>query len=245
MFAHRVLSAGSIAVAVLAGAALIGRPVAAADKVTVCHTPPGENAQRITIDPDALNAHLAHGDILIGSSFGFYSGASSPASFGAGGQGPITTGLGTIGTSDPITTLFGAPAVPDGSPAVIIPMNGAWSPGNIAGTQWLSYANTSGGGGPPGLFTVNFDVQFQIPNFPKCDLMPSLTISASGDDQVTVTLNGGAPLLVRGFDTPVTPVTTSTGINAGANTLRFSVQQGAAFGGTPFGLDYAVQVTLN
>jgi hypothetical protein len=249
MFAHRVFSAGSIGVALLAGAAFIGRPVAAADKVTVCHAPPGENAHRITIDQNALNDHLAHGDILIGSSFGFYSGASSPASFGAGGEGPITTGLGAIGSNDPITKVFGAPSVPDGSPAVIIPMHPAWAPGNIPGTQWLSYANTSGVGGPangpPGGAIVHFDVTFQIPNFPKCDLMPSLTIRASGDDQVTVTLNGGAPLLVHGFNTPVTPVVTSTGINPGANTLRFSVQQDPRFPFTPFGLDYAVQVTLN
>jgi hypothetical protein len=245
MFIHRMFSPGSIAVAMLAGAALIATPALADDKVTVCHAPPGQNAHRITIDGNALNGHLAHGDILIGSSFGFYSGASSPASFLAGGQGPVTIGLGTVGANDPITNVFGAPSVPDGSPALIISPNGAWSPGSISGTQWISYANTGGGGGPVELAVVNFDVTFQIPNVPGCDLVPSLTVTASGDDQVTVTLNNGAPLLTHGFDTAPTPVTTSTGLNPGANTLRFSVQQAETFGGTPFGLDYVVQITLN
>ena len=36
------------------------------DKITICHIPPGnpDNAHPITISVRALNAHLAHGDVI-------------------------------------------------------------------------------------------------------------------------------------------------------------------------------------
>lgn len=36
------------------------------EKVTICHVPPGNpnNAYPITISINALNAHLAHGDVI-------------------------------------------------------------------------------------------------------------------------------------------------------------------------------------
>ena len=56
--------------ALLAFVAVIARPDAApaqtADKVTVCHIPPGNpaNAHTISVDAAAVPAHLGHGDTL-------------------------------------------------------------------------------------------------------------------------------------------------------------------------------------
>jgi hypothetical protein len=46
--------------------AVSGIPVQAVEKVDICHKPPGnpENIQFISVGPDAVPAHLAHGDVL-------------------------------------------------------------------------------------------------------------------------------------------------------------------------------------
>ena len=57
------VAAAILAVAGL-GAVLIGHTTAGEAKVAVCHIPPGNPANRHTINvgPAAVNAHLAHGD---------------------------------------------------------------------------------------------------------------------------------------------------------------------------------------
>lgn len=49
-------------------AGLLSPALASADKVNVCHVPPGnpENAHVINISTDALPAHLDHGDYVVG-----------------------------------------------------------------------------------------------------------------------------------------------------------------------------------
>lgn len=61
----RLLRNFLFAVLVSALAALAGAPAQAANKVQVCHIPPGnpENVHTITVSENALPAHLAHGDL--------------------------------------------------------------------------------------------------------------------------------------------------------------------------------------
>jgi hypothetical protein len=69
------------------GAVAVGHTTAATVKVTICHIPPGNPANRHTIEvgQPAVNAHLAHGD---------YIGAC-----GAGGGGGIGPSLPPAGQS--------------------------------------------------------------------------------------------------------------------------------------------------
>jgi hypothetical protein len=222
----------------IAGVTLGSNVAVAEDKVTVCHNPPGNpsNANRITVSQSALAAHLAHGDVVLGSAFVFYSGAAS-ASSGSNGESPITTGLGADLASDPITKV-GTPA---GIAATIIATNGAWN--TIPNTKWISYGNTTTNG-PANNTTVDFYVQFNIPsNIGGCSINPSVTISALGDDEVTASLNGSqvGPSPLASFGT-IGTTATSTGITSGVNTLKLSVTQ---TGGDGFGLNYRVIVILD
>ena len=57
---------GALSMTLLAAVAASQPANAGADKVTVCHIPPGnpENAHTIVVGPTAVPAHLAHGDTL-------------------------------------------------------------------------------------------------------------------------------------------------------------------------------------
>ena len=238
MNSGRFITLAYLGAAALVGTALSGESASAGEpQVTICHVPPGNpaNAHRITVGESAVSAHLAHGDLVLGtgSSFTFYSGAAT-ATPGSGGQAPITSGVGATGGSDPITKIGMAPAM-------IIDQNPAWS--LIPGTKWISYADTTIGGGTPNGTTVDFDVLFNVPNYPACHISPSVTVSALGDDAVTVFLNGTViPPSPLASYTTVGTTATSSGILPGQNLLRLAVTQ---LGGDGFGLDYRVTVTLD
>lgn len=101
-------------------------------------------------------------------SFAFASGNASSSI--NGGAGPTTTGIGSIGSLDPVTTFD------SGSPAIIISKNPAWQ--IIPDTQWISSGNTTFSG-PPNGAVVSFAIKFFLPSGA---INPNLTVSVLGDD---------------------------------------------------------------
>jgi len=161
----------------------------------------------------------------------FYSGSKTSGI--VNGAGPITSGLGTNGSPDPITRVDEV----DGRSAVIIEKNSGWVV--ISNTQWISYADTSSQGPTNNTF-IMFFVRFFIPEDAK---NPTLAVDALGDDNVKVFLNG-SQLPGETNQTKILTFTAnqSTLFSTGSqpNVLRLQVTQLAGDG---FGLNYRAIVT--
>lgn len=176
---------------------------------------------------------LAPALVAAENSFTFYSGSASSTN-GPDGAGPITSGQGSAGANDPVTTV----TTTNGNPAVILQHPIGWV--LIPDTNWISYGLTNANGPSNGV-TYSFLVQFFIPNGAT---NPGINVSAAGDDQVTVFLNehqiGASPLgTYRTIGSAA--ISDATLFNKGStpNVLRFNVTQ---TGGDGFGLDYSTTV---
>jgi len=165
------------------------------------------------------------------TAFTFYSGAASAT--WTPDYGPWSAGVGAWGNLDP-AVLTG------GSPAVIIAKNPAWA--LISPSSWISYADTTTNGPANGV-TVTFTVDFLLP---AGATSPTVSVSALGDDSVTVSLNGNAfgPSPLASYATVGTASTSDASLfhtGSEANQLQFLVAQ---TGGDGFGLDFSATVTF-
>src|SRR3990172_6269290 len=165
------------------------------------------------------------------TAFTFYSGAASAT--WTPDYGPWSAGVGAWGNLDP-AVLTG------GSPAVIIAKNPAWA--LISPSSWISYADTTTNGPANGV-TVTFTVDFLLP---AGATSPTVSVSALGDDSVTVSLNGNAfgPSPLASYATVGTASTSDASLfhtGSDSNQLQFLVAQ---TGGDGFGLDFSATITF-
>ena len=165
------------------------------------------------------------------NSFTFCSGTDFFPSTDLNGAGPITSGLGLIGSFDPVTDNF-PPTTTTSGPSFIIERETDW--GLIEGSQWISW-NTEGFGA--GIIPVEFFVFFTVPIGATSLTLAVATLQA---EQAVISLNGADEELHSGF-TQGSKRTYSTTPVTGSNRLRFDVNE--TTGSHGFGLDYCATVT--
>ena len=159
----------------------------------------------------------------------------------------VESGLGQVGSPDPLVTVTDSCSPGTTTPATIVPVysdaGGHWI-APLPGSQWDSV--NLGSWGCDDTYQATF-------NLPANATSPSLTVTDLADNSANVSLNGNQPFITRNVpgqcevdqDGPPALGTTTSGFVAGVNTLTFSLDNClAGYGMNPTGLDFVAIVTF-